>query len=56
MSNEYTYFIVILTKHHELLDSYVTAVSGMAALERMIDQYDLSGMVLDYKLCKMNLI
>lgn len=47
----YEFFIVILTKQGKLVDAHVRGTSIAHALDKMIDQLDLAGQVLDYKFC-----
>jgi len=48
---EYLYFVVVLTRHHKLLDSYIRATSSSIALDKFISMHDLPGMILEYKFC-----
>ncbi len=48
---QYEFFIVVLTKQGKLIDAYVRATSISNALDKMIDQLDLGGMIEQYKFC-----
>lgn len=48
---EFIYFIVIQTKYRGLIEDHVRGRSISVALERMIDQWDLAGQVIDFKWC-----
>ena len=47
----YTYHIVILDCNNKLHSSYEDGHSIAAALDRMIERYDLAGMIKEYKFC-----
>lgn len=47
----YEFYFVILTKHGRLYDAYVRADSAAAALDKLVDRFDLGGNIADYKFC-----
>jgi hypothetical protein len=48
---EYEFYIVALTKQGKLVDAYVKATSISNALDKLIDQLDLPGMIVEYRFC-----
>lgn len=48
---KYEFFVVILTKQGRLVDANVIATSLSEALDKVIDQLDLAGNIVDYKFC-----